>query len=600
MRTYHCGEVNESLLDEQVTVCGWAQRRRDHGGVIFIDLRDASGVLQVVIDPDAKDAFAIAESVRNEFVLQITAKVRLRPEGTTNPNLPTGMVEVYATEVTVLNRAEPLPFQLDDENVGEAVRLEHRYLDLRGEKMQRTLRLRHKVTQHMRNFLDQNDFVDIETPMLTKSTPEGARDYLVPSRVHPGKFFALPQSPQLFKQLLMVAGYERYYQIARCFRDEDLRADRQPEFTQLDIEMSFMNEDEIMGMMEGMVRDLFKSALDIDLTTEFPRMTYAQAIEDFGIDRPDLRNPLRLVTVSDIMSAVDFNVFSGPANDPEGRVAAILVPQGSEKLSRKEIDSYTKFVGNYGARGLAYIKVNGAANGRDGLQSPIVKNLSDESLDNLLKRLGAKDGDLIFFGADKANIVNDSLAALRNKLGVDLDLLTEKWSPMWVVDFPMFEQNGEGNWTSLHHPFTAPFEDQIEQLKTNPGEVLSRAYDLVLNGTELGGGSIRIHDQNIQKLAFEALGIDDAEAEEKFGFLLNGLKYGAPPHGGIAFGLDRIVAMMSEVDSIRDVIAFPKTQSASCLMTDAPDSVDNKQLKELHVKLRPSAEKDLDKTDEKH
>ena len=599
MRTHHCGQVNESLLDEQVTVCGWAQRRRDHGGVIFIDLRDASGLLQVVIDPDAKDAFAIAESVRNEFVLQITAKVRPRPEGTTNPNLPTGMVEVYATEVEVLNRAEPLPFQLDDENVGEAVRLEHRYLDLRGEKMQRTLRLRHKVTQHMRNFLDQNNFVDIETPMLTKSTPEGARDYLVPSRVHPGDFFALPQSPQLFKQLLMVAGYERYYQIARCFRDEDLRADRQPEFTQLDIEMSFMNEGEIMTMMEGMMRDLFKAALDIDLAADFPRMTYAQAIEDFGIDRPDLRNPLRLVTVSDIMSGVDFKVFSGPANDPEGRVAAILVPQGSEKLSRKEIDSYTKFVGNYGARGLAYIKVNEAANGRDGLQSPIVKNLSDESLESLLKRLDAKDGDLIFFGADKAKIVNDSLAALRNKLGVDLDLLTEKWSPMWVVDFPMFEQDGDGNWTSLHHPFTAPFEDQVELLKTKPGEVLSRAYDLVLNGTELGGGSIRIHDQSVQKLAFEALGIDDAEAEEKFGFLLNGLKYGAPPHGGIAFGLDRVVAMMCEVESIRDVIAFPKTQSASCLMTDAPDSVDNKQLKELHIKLRPSVEKGAEKSAEK-
>jgi len=599
MRTHHCGQVNESLLDEQVTVCGWAQRRRDHGGVIFIDLRDASGLLQVVIDPDAKDAFAIAESVRNEFVLQITAKVRPRPEGTTNPNLPTGMVEVYATEVAVLNRAEPLPFQLDDENVGEAVRLEHRYLDLRGEKMQRTLRLRHKVTQHMRHFLDQNNFVDIETPMLTKSTPEGARDYLVPSRVHPGDFFALPQSPQLFKQLLMVAGYERYYQIARCFRDEDLRADRQPEFTQLDIEMSFMNENDIMGMMEGMMRDLFKSALDIDLSADFPRMSYAQAIEDFGIDRPDLRNPLRLVTVSDIMSSVDFKVFSGPANDSEGRVAAILVPKGSEKLSRKEIDSYTKFVGNYGARGLAYIKVNEVAKGREGLQSPIIKNLSDESLDSLIDRLGATDGDLIFFGADKAKVVNDSLAALRNKLGVDLELLTEKWSPMWVVDFPMFEQDSEGNWTSLHHPFTAPFEDQIELLKTKPGEVLSRAYDLVLNGTELGGGSIRIHDQEVQKLAFEALGIDDAEAEEKFGFLLNGLKYGAPPHGGIAFGLDRVVAMMCEVESIRDVIAFPKTQSASCLMTNAPDAVDNKQLKELHIKLRPSAEKSAEKSPEK-
>jgi aspartyl-tRNA synthetase len=580
------------MLDQVITVCGWAQRRRDHGGVIFIDLRDASGLLQVVIDPDAQEAFAIAESVRNEFVLQITAKVRPRPEGTTNANLPTGMVEVYATEVVVLNRAEPLPFQLDDDDVGEAVRLEHRYLDLRGEKMQRTLRLRHKVTQFMRNFLDQHDFVDIETPMLTKSTPEGARDYLVPSRVHAGDFFALPQSPQLFKQLLMVAGYERYYQIARCFRDEDLRADRQPEFTQLDIEMSFVNENDIMDMMEGMMRDLFKASLDIELPVEFPRMAYAQAIEDFGIDRPDLRNPLRLVTVSDIMKSVDFKVFSGPANDEEGRVAALLVPGGSEKLSRKVIDTLTKFVGNYGARGLAYIKVNERANGREGLQSPIVKNLSDDALESLMERLNAKDGDIIFFGADKAKVVNDALAALRNKLGVDLDLLTEKWSPMWVIDFPMFEQDSEGNWTSLHHPFTAPFEDQVELLKTSPGSVLSRAYDMVLNGTELGGGSIRIHDQNVQKSAFEALGIDDEEAEEKFGFLLNGLKYGAPPHGGIAFGLDRVVAMMCEVESIRDVIAFPKTQRASCLMTKAPSSVDGKQLKELHIKLRPSAVKE--------
>ena len=597
MRTHQCGQINETMLDQVITVCGWAQRRRDHGGVIFIDLRDASGLLQVVVDPDAKQAFAAAESVRNEFVLQVTAKVRLRPEGTTNDNLPTGQVEVYATDVVVLNRAEPLPFQLDDDDVGEAVRLEHRYLDLRGEKMQRTLRLRHQVSRLMRTFLDEQGFVDIETPMLTKSTPEGARDYLVPSRVHPGEFFALPQSPQLFKQLLMVAGYERYYQVARCFRDEDLRADRQPEFTQLDIEMSFINEDDIMDMMEGMIKGLFKQALDIDLPEEFPRMSYAQAVEEFGIDRPDLRNPLRLVTVSDIMASVDFKVFSGPANDPEGRVAALLVPQGAEKLSRKEIDSYTKFVGNYGARGLAYIKVNDVAAGREGLQSPIVKNISDDALTSLIERLNAQNGDIIFFGSDKAKIVNDSLAALRNKLGVDLDLLTEKWSPMWVVDFPMFEKDSEGNWTSLHHPFTAPFEDQVELLKTDPGAVLSRAYDMVLNGSEIGGGSIRIHDQGVQKLAFEALGIDDDEAEEKFGFLLNGLKYGAPPHGGIAFGLDRVVAMMSEVESIRDVIAFPKTQRASCLMTTAPADVGNKQLKELHIKLRPSAVKETEAKD---
>jgi len=592
MRTHRCVQINESMLDQEITVCGWAQRRRDHGGVIFIDLRDASGLLQVVVDPDAKQAFAAAETVRNEFVLQITAKVRMRPEGTTNDNLPTGQVEVYASDVVVLNRAEPLPFQLDDDDVGEAVRLQHRYMDLRGEKMQRTLRLRHQVTRLMRHFLDEAGFVDIETPMLTKSTPEGARDYLVPSRVHPGDFFALPQSPQLFKQLLMVAGYERYYQIARCFRDEDLRADRQPEFTQLDIEMSFMSEEDIMTMMEEMIRGLFKQALNVDLPEKFPRMTYAEAVEDFGIDRPDLRNPLRLVTVSDIMQSVDFKVFSGPANDPEGRVAALLVPQGSEKLSRKEIDDYTKYVGNYGARGLAYIKVNDVAAGRDGLQSPIVKNISDQALADLITRLNAENGDIIFFGADSAKVVNDSLAALRNKLGVDLDLLTEKWSPMWVIDFPMFEKDSEGNWTSLHHPFTAPFEDQVEQLKTEPGAVLSRAYDMVLNGTEIGGGSIRIHDQAVQKLAFDALGISDEEAEEKFGFLLNGLKYGAPPHGGIAFGLDRVVAMMSEVESIRDVIAFPKTQRASCLMTDAPASVDGKQLKELHIKLRPSAVKE--------
>lgn len=594
MRTHQCVEINESFLDQEITVCGWAQRRRDHGGVIFIDLRDASGLLQVVVDPDAKGAFEIAETVRNEFVLQITAKVRPRPEGTINENLPTGKVEVYASKVEVLNRAEPLPFQLDDDDVGEAIRLEHRYLDLRNEKMQRTLRLRHQVTQFMRNFLDANGFVDIETPMLTKSTPEGARDYLVPSRVHAGEFFALPQSPQLFKQLLMVAGFERYYQIARCFRDEDLRADRQPEFTQLDIEMSFIDENDIMNMMEGMIRDLFKSALGVDLPAEFPRMSYAQAVEDFGIDRPDLRNPLRLVTVSDLMQAVEFKVFSGPANDPEGRIAALLVPGGAEKLSRKEIDDYTNFVGNYGAKGLAYIKVNDLAAGMAGLQSPILKFLPDDVVSAIMQRTGAQTGDLVFFGADKAKIVNDSLAALRNKLGIDLDLLTEEWSPMWVVDFPMFEQDDQGNWTSLHHPFTAPFADQVEQLKTDPGSVLSRAYDMVLNGTEIGGGSIRIHDQEVQKLAFDALGIDDEEAQEKFGFLLNGLKYGAPPHGGIAFGLDRVVAMMSGVESIRDVIAFPKTQRASCLMTAAPAEVDNKQLKELHIKLRPSASKEQD------
>jgi aspartyl-tRNA synthetase len=593
LRSHKCGEINESLIGEVIEVAGWAHRRRDHGGVIFIDLRDASGLLQVVVDPDATEAFALADTVRNEHVLQVTAKVRARPEGTTNSDLATGMVEVYATDIQILNRSEPIPFQLDDEDISEAVRLKYRYLDLRRDNMQKIFRLRHQVTKHLRGYLDGEGFVDIETPVLTKSTPEGARDYLVPSRVHAGEFFALPQSPQLFKQLLMVSGFERYYQIARCFRDEDLRADRQPEFTQLDIETSFMNEEEIMQMMESMIRGTFKTVLDIDLPDPMPRMTYADAIEQFGIDRPDLRNPLRLVTVSDIMKSVDFKVFSGPANDEDGRVAAILVSGGSEKLSRKEIDEYTKFVGNYGARGLAYIKVNDVAAGRDGLQSPIVKNISDDALTALLERLNAQNGDIIFFGADKAKVVNDSLAALRNKLGEDLGLLEGEWAPIWVVDFPMFERDEESNrWQSLHHPFTAPKEDQIEALNDNPGAVLSRAYDMVLNGTEIGGGSIRIHQSDVQEKAFAALGIEDDEAQEKFGFLLDALRYGAPPHGGIAFGIDRLVAMMSGVDSIRDVIAFPKTQKASCLLTEAPGEVDQQQLKELHIRLRPSAQKE--------
>lgn len=591
LRSHNCADINESLIDQAITVSGWAQRRRDHGGVIFIDLRDASGLLQVVIDPDATDAFAIADTVRNEHVLQVTAKVRARPEGTTNPDLPTGMVEVYATEITVLNRAEPIPFQLDEDDVSEAVRLKYRYLDLRRDSMQKIFRLRSGVTKFFRDFLEAENFVDIETPILTKSTPEGARDYLVPSRVHAGEFFALPQSPQLFKQLLMVAGFERYYQIARCFRDEDLRADRQPEFTQLDVETSFMNEEEIMQMMEAMIRDLFKAKLDVDLPSPFPRMTYADSIEQYGIDRPDLRIPLKLVSVTDLMQNVEFKVFSGPANSDDGRVAALRVPNGATALTRKDIDSYTQFVGNYGARGLAYIKVNELAAGRDGLQSPIVKNLSDEVLESLMERVSAEDGDLVFFGADNAKVVNDSLAALRVKLGLDLDMVETKWSPMWVVDFPMFEKDQDsGRWTSLHHPFTAPKEDQLELLATNPGDVLSRAYDMVLNGTELGGGSIRIHQSDVQKTAFTALGIDDDEAEEKFGFLLDALRYGAPPHGGIAFGVDRIVAMMSEVDSIRDVIAFPKTQKASCVLTQAPSDVDNNQLRDLHIRLRASAQ----------
>ncbi len=591
MRTHSCGQVNESLIEQVVTVAGWAHRRRDHGGVIFIDLRDASGLLQVVVDPDAVDAFALAETVRNEHVLQVTAKVRPRPKGTTNPDMPTGMVEVYATDIEILNRADPIPFQLDEDDVSEAVRLKYRYLDLRREPMQKIFRLRSGVTKFFRDFLEAEDFVDIETPILTKSTPEGARDYLVPSRVHQGDFFALPQSPQLFKQLLMVAGFERYYQIARCFRDEDLRADRQPEFTQLDIETSFMNEEEIMTMMESMIRDLFKAKLGVELAAEFPRMTYAEAVERYGIDRPDLRIPLELISVTDLMQDSGFKVFATPANSGDGRVAALKVPAGCEKLSRKEIDDYTQFVSNYGARGLAYIKVNDTATGRDGLQSPIVKNLSDEALAGVIERTSAQNGDLIFFGADKAKVVNDSLAALRVKLGHDLGLIEGDWAPMWVVDFPMFERDEDsGRWTSLHHPFTAPKLDQVDQLKSNPGEVLSRAYDMVLNGTEVGGGSIRIHQMDVQKLAFDALGIDDAEAEEKFGFLLDALRYGAPPHGGIAFGIDRITAMMSGVESIRDVIAFPKTQKASCLLTDAPSDVDKTQLRDLHIRLSPAAQ----------
>jgi aspartyl-tRNA synthetase len=586
MRTHVCAEVNESLVDQVVTVSGWVGRRRDHGGVIFIDLRDASSTLQVVIDPDAKDAFKLADSVRNEFVIEVTAKVRNRPEGTQNRDLATGMVEVYATSLEILNRSAPIPFQLDEDDVSEPVRLKYRYLDLRRDSMQKAMRLRHKVTRSMRRFLDDLDFVDIETPILTRSTPEGARDYLVPSRVHDGEFFALPQSPQLFKQMLMVAGFERYYQIARCFRDEDLRADRQPEFTQLDIEMSFMDEEQIMEMMEALIVSLFKDALGTELPTPFPRIPYSEAIERFGIDRPDLRNPLELVSVTDLMQSVEFKVFSGPANSKSGRVAVLRVP-GGNSLSRKQIDQYTEYVSNYGAKGLAYIKINDLSAGKEGLQSPILKFLPDDVVSAIMDRVQAEDGDLVFFGADEAKVVNDSLAALRVRLGNDLELLQSKWAPVWVVDFPMFDWDGASKrWQSLHHPFTAPKVDQVADLETNPGEVLSRAYDVVLNGTELGGGSIRIHTSDVQKTVFKALGIDDQEAQEKFGFLLEALKYGAPPHGGIAFGLDRVVAMMLGVDSIRDVIAFPKTQRASCLLSEAPGRVDNQQLRDLHIKLR--------------
>lgn len=591
MRSHNCGQINETMIDETIMVAGWAQKRRDHGGVIFIDLRDASGVLQVVVDPDSVEAFAIADTVRNEHVLQVTARVRARPEGTTNPELPTGMVEVYASDIEVLNRSEPIPFQLDEDEVSEAVRLKYRYLDLRREDMQKTFRLRSKITKYFRDYLEAENFVDIETPILTKSTPEGARDYLVPSRVHAGEFFALPQSPQLFKQLLMVSGFERYYQIARCFRDEDLRADRQPEFTQLDIETSFMNEEEIMQMMEHMMSGLFSELIDVELPSPFPRLSYAEAMEQYGIDRPDLRNPLKLVSVTDLLKNVEFKVFSGPANSADGRVAAMRVPQGASKLSRKQIDLYAEYVANYGAKGLAYIKVNEVAKGREGLQSPILKNLPDDVIEQIMQRTEAQDGDLVFFGSDTAKVVNDSLAALRVKIGNDLDMLQGDWAPLWVVDFPMFEkESGSDNWTSLHHPFTAPKADQTEQLATDPGSVLSRAYDMVLNGSELGGGSIRIHQTEVQRQAFAALGIDDAEAEEKFGFLLDALRYGAPPHGGIAFGIDRVVAMMAGVESIRDVIAFPKTQKASCLLTAAPSEVSSNQLRDLHIRLRASAQ----------
>jgi len=586
MRSHECGAVDETLIDQIVTVCGWAHRRRDHGGVIFIDLRDRTGLLQVVTDPDEKAAFGAADAVRGEFVLEVQGRVRRRPEGTQNPDLPTGEVEIYAQNVEILNRAEPLPFQLDEDDVNEAARLKHRYVDLRRPVMQRNLRLRHSVIRELRAFLDHRDFVEIETPVLTRSTPEGARDYLVPSRTHPGQFFALPQSPQLFKQLLMVSGFERYYQVARCFRDEDLRADRQPEFTQLDIEMSFVDEEQIIGIMEEMVREMFSSVLDVDLADPFPQLSYAQAIDLYGTDRPDLRNPLQLTDATDLMRDVEFKVFSSPANATDGRVAALCVPGGGQ-LTRQRIDQYTEYVKQYGAKGLAYIKVNENDSGREGLQSPIVKFLPDVVLAEILQRTQASPGDLIFFGADKSKTVNDSLGALRNELGRDMDLIRGDWAPAWVVDFPLFEHDEDGKrWISLHHPFTSPKVEDVELLDREPGRVLSRAYDLVLNGAEIGGGSIRIHRQILQQKVFDALGIDKTEAREKFGFLLDALQYGAPPHGGIAFGIDRIVAMMAGVNSIRDVIAFPKTQRATCLMTEAPSTVDSGQLRELHLRLR--------------
>lgn len=588
MRTHYCGQLTTSLVGEEVALCGWVHRRRDHGGVIFIDLRDREGLAQVVYNPDQAESFAIADAVRNEYVIRIEGQVRRRPEGTVNPNLPTGEVEVAGRAIEVLNKAKTPPFQLDDENVQDDIRLRYRYVDLRRDEMQENMKLRSRVTRAIRDYLDRHGFLDIETPALTKATPEGARDYLVPSRIQPGEFFALPQSPQLFKQLLMMSGLDRYYQIVRCFRDEDLRADRQPEFTQLDVEMSFVEENDVMNLMEDLIRALFKQLKGIDLGDPFPRLSYAEALRRYGTDRPDLRNPLELVELSDVMREVEFKVFSGPAKQADGRVAALRLP-GGNALTRKQIDDYTAYVGKYGAKGLAYIKINDLAGGREGLQSPILKFLPDAAVQAVLERAGAVTGDLIFFGAGKARIVNDSLSALRAALAEDLDLLEGPWAPLWVVDFPMFEYNEEQQrWDPLHHPFTAPASSG-PALATGDGEELknslSRAYDLVLNGMELGGGSIRIHDPELQLKALELIGIGAEEAREKFGFLIDALSYGCPPHGGIAFGLDRIVMIMAGAKGIREVIAFPKTQTASCPLTAAPAPVSGQQLRELGLRL---------------
>ena len=586
MRSHFCGHVTEALTGQTVTVCGWVNRRRDHGGVIFVDLRDREGLLQVVVDPDTPQAFALAEQVRSEYVLRITGRVRERPSGTANKDLASGNVEVLATSLEVLNTSDTPPFQLDDEDVGEETRLTFRYVDLRRPAMFERLATRARLTRAIRHFLDGEGFLDIETPMLTKATPEGARDYLVPSRTHPGSFFALPQSPQIFKQLLMMAGFERYYQIVRCFRDEDLRADRQPEFTQLDVETSFLTQEDIMQLIERMLRKVFIDVLDVALPGPFPRISYAEAMRRFGTDRPDLRIALELSEISDLLANVEFKVFSGPANDPKGRVAALRVPGGGA-IARSAIDEYTKFVGIYGAKGLAYIKVNDTSLGRDGLQSPIVKFLTDEAISGILERTGAVNGDLVFFGADRASVVNDALGALRVRLGHDLDLVEKGWQPLWVVDFPMFEYDEKDKrYNALHHPFTSPHILDPEQIRAAPDSLLSKAYDVVLNGSEIGGGSVRIHDQGVQSAVFEVLGIGAEEAQQRFGFLLRALRYGCPPMGGIAFGIDRMAALMTGSTSIRDVIAFPKTQTAACPLTDAPAPAEERQLRELGLRLR--------------